>query len=245
MTLHFKKAPAREAILEFKFEDSLSNEQLTALKTSLETHFDNVKPISKGFVQLKFEGRTVSTQQSDSIDGFKVNLSNGAEFQCLSDHIFWSKCAPYENWEDLTEPGLSVWEHVLEFYPFQRLKSVTVRFVNELVIEFDETGRVNLDDYLTVIPKAPPRSDLVGENFFSRSSYFNKTNSLHVGIAVGLKERTKEKLLVVLDIVVTRNARSGFIGSRRELASLLELLRDEKNETFISCLTKHMLEQLE
>jgi len=151
---HYRAPPIVEAVVELRFEDEVTAQQLfDALDTPLKATYDD-KPGRRFNAQIAAElsPTNISTKASQSQVGHILRSSDGLKaVSCGSQTLAIHVMEKYPGWEDFIAQAKSVVGVLPTSIREKRLASLAVRYIDRIV--FPET--VSPQDLFTVIPKLP------------------------------------------------------------------------------------------
>lgn len=234
--MRYKKAPILEAVLEFRWSESKSLDDLRkALTASVFEVFEEPKPRKLISASLDLANGDVSQQTREV--GFDLARRDGTERIFLEEGKFvFIQSAPYDRWDYFSRRALDILEPTIHMLGVSEFTRVGVRFVNRIDAPLIGSGNFNTDDFITIKFDGPRPDVGVIDEFQMRVVKPTEKE----GISYALIVATSPSPLpdfggIVLDIdVFTRNPTP---TSSRELIAILSTMRDEKNDIFEHCIT--------
>lgn len=173
-----------------------------------------------------------SAEQKDTGSAFK-SQENNQIFQARLDGFTLSRLKPYQSWPDLRQEAQRLWKLYAAVAEPVSITRVAVRYVNRIEIP---TAEFDYRHYFRTLPEVS--SDL--PQSLSASFMQLQFPAVHGREAVVLTQATVPPSApgtysMMLDIDIFKETPNGI--SDGELWSLLELLRNQKNEFFEGCIT--------
>jgi hypothetical protein len=191
---------------------------------------------------FNIDGNEVSTTKTSRLTGYTLSFSDCSKVRVMNDRVVWSQFAPYGSWDKLLEPVGKVLELIAKLFNLSDLSRVGVRYVNDLAIPFNDQGSVDLEDYVLVLPRAPEGVPSQATGFLSRLVFDHPEYSAKSNLTVASDKISDNEVHIILDIDVFRLYQSGYSGTFTELKSVLETLRNLKNNLFEHCITNRTRE---
>lgn len=233
---HYSKAPILEAIIEIRWPNEVSFDDLVAAsKDGTFSGFGEPK-IRKDVVSTFDPQSTVATHTSKDV-GLEFTRRDGQEvvFFDVGSCAYIQK-APYDKWDNFCGSALKVFQPIIDSRQVTHLDRIGVRFVNRIDIPVDDTRRIATETFIKVNFDGP-RND--GTDLIEFQMRIVK-ESPRQGIAYALLIATTTSPVenhgaIIVDVdAFTLGPTSTDSGIYLEV---LRELREEKNEIFKSCLT--------
>src|SRR5580704_3737062 len=144
---HYPRAPIWEAVIEFRFAKPIEHKVLEKAAKQLKTY-----PFSENEqgLELRPDGRALPVQTGiklSSLDRTDVVIFRTTTFVC-------SRLAPYTRWEDLRGRAEESWRVLRRKVQDITISRIGVRYLNRIDVP-SESGRVKVEDYITVFPVVP------------------------------------------------------------------------------------------
>lgn len=111
----------------------------------------------------------------------------------------FNRLAPYEGFDHYRTEIKTRWKQFCEVIAPVRVTSVKMRFINRIEIALDD-GQVDLDQYLTVGPRAPDEDAFGFAGFSSRSVMFEKATGVQVILSLASRPSTVDAIAIIMDI---------------------------------------------
>lgn len=151
MTERYAKAPITEAVIEFRTETNVPDAQLKKVEARLRKLYGK----SERLVEFKVKMAS-PTEPTASLVGFKLTNDEGTFIvQARKTGLAISALAPYPGWSAFVSEFREAWRLWTKAVGPRRLARIGTRFLNRIDVPFDETGRLESDDYLNVGVKLP------------------------------------------------------------------------------------------
>ncbi len=234
--MHYKKAPILEAVLEFRWSPAKPLEAIRGLLgIPAFTEFEEPRPRRRVRAALDVGGGSLSHESREI--GFELAPKDGSEHVFLEDSQFvFIQHAPYDCWECFLPRALSFLEPTIDGLGIEELSRVGVRFVNRIDVPLAAAGNFNRDDYINIKFDGPRPDKGQIDEFQMRVV----KPTVKEGISYALVVATTPSPLpsfggIVLDIDVFTSRPTPASGP--PLKSVLDQMRNEKNDIFESCIT--------
>jgi uncharacterized protein (TIGR04255 family) len=150
--------------------------------------------------------------------------------QARTDWFIFSHLAPYTTWPEFSGEAQRVWRIFANVYEPIHTQAVSVRNINEVSLEVGEDVEKYLNFYINV-PEGVPQGF---KNYFARIE-LHHSEDIVIALQSGLLSVLPNSAQLLLDIEVTRTVAP---KSEDELWAAINSLREPKNQTFFSCITK-------
>jgi uncharacterized protein (TIGR04255 family) len=234
----YKKPPIIEAVLEFRFDGTLSERDMVRLKERLERNFPSTEEQRNFQVTL---GKEAATKQL-GVAGYKLTSKNAVDVVLIQQQAFvTSRLAPYEGWEKLIEnakANFAVFEKVVGF---KRVVRIGTRFINRIDVPVAKLADKDIGDLLKIKIELP--SGIAS----SKGSYSLAINFVHgdSGMKVLAQVAVGEPVLIEhasvfvdIDCAIDENipANSG------QVWTMVDTMRDAKDDIFEGFLTEEARE---
>jgi uncharacterized protein (TIGR04255 family) len=235
----YNRAPITEAVIEIRTKAALDVGDLERLVARFSRKFPG--PVQKTF-DFTVQIGEVSPKADQKLSGYRLQTADGSRILLLSLHTIGSvKIAPYEGWENLVQEARSNWDIWLKIVGWTPISRVGVRYINRIDIPL--TGRIELENYMTVQPMLPNVLDNGIEHFAMNVSVPLGRDHLKLVLNAG---STPSPIIghtsLILDFDVSRDL--DLPTSDADLWTFIESMRDRKNEVFEACITDQTRELL-
>ena len=180
----YPKPPLIEAVLELRFEQNMSERELTRLKDRLQRAFPAADELRN--FQAKLEDQ--AAVQMTGLAGYKLTAKNGADVVILQPNaLVTSRLAPYEGWERLVEHAKENYEAFEKIVGYKRIVRVGVRFVNRIDVPNRLLTNRHVGDLLNVKIALPADTASSLGGFSLAQNFVHKESGLKVlaQVAVG------------------------------------------------------------
>lgn len=241
----FRNPPIKEAIIDIQISaPEFDVSKLYAKDQLVELGFSECKPLFSNEFILKSDGNGF-VQDGDpkkALIGYRFDCEeDGFVAQFRKSGFTFSKVGPYCGWEafrNRTKQLWSVYAGLIRDFKFRR---IAVRYINILELPFEDSGKVEVSNYLVNDPKTPIGLPNDFSGFFSKVDVnIAELKSVAV-VTQAPQERKGDVLPVVLDIDVFRLGAEQF--TENEAWEFIEKLRVVKNNAFVGSITDQMKER--
>lgn len=242
---HLKRAPIQEALIDIQFQP-VQDIDLTGIAAEFSegreaTAFD----LWEGMFELKIEPASKPhASHSSSTVGKRIDFPERHEVLQLRNGGFtFSRLAPYESWEQMSHSALPAWSQCVDRIDPEQVNRIAVRYINALLLPLPLE---RFDKYLNAAPIVPSGLPQGIASFLTRLVLPRDDDLAIVTQSLGdeVEIEGKRGVKFVLDIDISHRCRL----PREEFAtieSVLQRLRDYKNDVFFSLLTDDTLEMYE
>jgi uncharacterized protein (TIGR04255 family) len=127
----YARPPITEAVIELRFEDSLTLRDMERVRDRFKSEFPTVE--SRQNIQVSIDKGKI--QHKSSPAGFKMTAKNAVDLVLITpDFFITSRLAPYETWNHLLEHAKSNFEMFTKVLGRKIVKRIGTRFVNRIDI---------------------------------------------------------------------------------------------------------------
>jgi uncharacterized protein (TIGR04255 family) len=233
--MRYKRPPITEAVIELRFARAADHRNVEKAAKRIRDEYFYSDP--ENSVQVKFDMATQKADFETQWTGIKLSSLDRTDvlfFRTLS--FACSRLAPYTSWEAFRDRAARGWDVWRKTAGSTELARIGVRYINRIDVPLEGTGRIQVENYLRVLPQLP---DKLGDPM--------STYAMQVVLPLGsddcglvLNSGTVPSPLVgfasfILDLDVFREA--SLPRRDDELWALLDKIRDHKNRLFESCIT--------
>jgi uncharacterized protein (TIGR04255 family) len=163
--------------------------------------------------------------------GWRFGTKSGKyAVQARTDWFIFSRLRPYTTWGEFAREAERIWGVFRDSYRPSSIQAVSVRFINELVLNKGETVEKYLKFYINV-PEGVPQAFM---NYFARIELHYSPDTT-VTIQSGLLPPLPDKARLLLDIEVTKTITP---TDNNELWAAINTLQEPKNQIFFGCITE-------
>ena len=238
MPYHLSKAPIKEAAIEFRVSGDVNVGDLDFDLNG----FAKGTEIQTMELQLELHGPRVEHKESRSHVGYRHEADDGKDIaQVTTSGLTFSRLTPYKDWDTFSSLAKDVWRQYIEVVGTVSIDRLGVRYVNRLNVPyFDE---YSLDDYFTNAPKLFMKSKSGVEHFLTRLVLkLNHTQDINAVVIQTIDKPTDNILPLILDIDVSAQL---IQEDQADIWSLLDRLREYKNDIFFHTMTPRSLDLCE
>ena len=239
--LHLTKAPAREAVIDIRFEPHISLDQVDRFVDAAFPSFESKLDLMEAMVGFGSNG--VAPTSTHSITGRRLDSERTHYvLQCRTSGFTLSRLSPYGDWAEFRNEAHKWWSTFSEIAGPQTITRIAVRYIN--AIKIPPTMK-DFDEYLSCPPRVPDGLPQAVSGFLSRVIVPDEENKCTSIITQALEGQSVTddggSVTVLLDIDVFRVA---VFAPECEAAawSGLDELRHQKNRMFFAHLTEKAME---
>ncbi len=241
---HLPRAPVVEAVVDIRCRPSKPLEE-DSLRSTLK---DRLKGYSYHDSQREFEGemkiepgKPVSQTVWDrGWKGLRFKSSDGRHIvQFNKTGFVFSRLHPYQNWAQLTDEALGLWEHFCQIAQPVDIQRIGLRFINRIPLP---EGSLKLSDFISPAPAPPRELPLPSYGFMYQDTLVVPGHPYAINVVRTIQPRTAEnpQVAIILDIDVF-TSQSFPLDSARLLKHLKEM-QWLKNKVFFGSVEEKALE---
>ena len=163
MTSHqYKHPPITEAVIEIRLEDSLSESVVEKIHKRLKKSYESSETIS--LVGIRLDPKKEKIERiPDEFEAYKLTSKDQADVvQIKPNAMVCSRLAPYNGWVNFEPRARENWEIWRKTAKHTKIKRIGVRYINRIDIPFRKEDKIDIEDYLTIVPKYPEPHLLTG-----------------------------------------------------------------------------------
>ncbi|SPE60106.1 conserved hypothetical protein [Verrucomicrobia bacterium] len=242
---HLPRAPIVEAVIgivtraEVAWEEQTVSEKLRAELPD----YPNLRPQLEFQTEVNFNpGKPPEARQRDlGWKGIRVQSADGLHIaQFNRDGFLFSRLQPYENWDQLRDEALRLWQIYSRLAQPTEAQRLGLRFINRIVLPVQE---LDFEKYLKQHPVPPTGLDPLFVGFLHVDTlaipgYAYTVNVIRTMQTPSDLQTAGLALILDIDVVTTQP----FQLSQNVLESRLAEMRWLKNKVFFSSITEHALE---
>ena len=229
----YSSPPILEAVIEFRWEKEVETDLLHVASKKLVKLYPHVEnEISSSFTVEDMAVRKKEIKTTAK----KFTSETGLENVILRPSALTViKMAPYDGWESFVAKAKKIFIDVKKATKIKKLSRCSVRFINRIDIPTEESGMIDIDDYLTISVSVPK------DDFPALLQYKTEFNIvLDDGASATVKTGSAppevlNNLSIWLDIDVI--ALHGLPQKEDQIWEKLEALRGHKNKIFETIVT--------
>jgi uncharacterized protein (TIGR04255 family) len=233
MAVRYENAPILEALIDIRVElpPAVTTETLASLHPLVQERYPQRQE------RIDFEGRfslkeDVAASSERRLVGYSFSSEDGKQIlQARLDGFTFSRIKPYGTWLELRDESKRLWEIYRSATTPTRIVRIAVRYINQIDIPAE---LINYKDYFRTTPEVSPVLPQGLSGFFMQLHFPQEDFE---GMVVLTQTRVSPRAAgtdsVVLDLDVFK---LGAI-SAEDIWSLLETLRDRKNQFFEGSIT--------
>jgi uncharacterized protein (TIGR04255 family) len=234
----YPKPPLIEAVLELRFEQNMSERELTRLKDRLQRAFPAADELRNFQAKLEDQGAV----QMTGLAGYKLTAKNGTDVVMLQPNaLVTSRLAPYEGWERLVEHAKENYEAFEKIAGYKRVVRVGARFVNRIDVPNRLLANRHVGDLLNIKIALPADTASSLGEFSLAQNFVHKESGLKVLAQVAVGEPAlidHTSVFVDLDCAIDEQIPAKI----DQVWELVGTMRDPKDNVFESFLTPEVRE---
>jgi uncharacterized protein (TIGR04255 family) len=233
-----KNAPIREAIIDLKVAPAVDHTRLEPLFESWKKRFPKQEPLQQTTFGFAFGPNELHSSRIDGgIQGRRLTSEDGRYIvQLRTDGFTFSRLPPYETWEVMRAEAKPLWDDYLRHSGAEKVTRAAVRYIN--VMDLPMPIR-DFKDYLCAPPEIPASLPQELGGFFSRVVIVHRELDGAAVVTQVLKTSFENKVQVVLDIDVFREAKeTDWPANDPSVWGTLDRMRDFKNQIFFESITE-------
>lgn len=233
------RPPLREALVDIRLSESLPLSFVDTLRAQSPTGFVRVGDLKFGGFKLEVQSDRPPLLTSTPEEILGVRFDNADKSQALllrRDGMTLSVLKNYESWQLLRDRAREFWRVFRDLSGPVVIGRLAVRYINVIDVPL---GR-DFDDYLTAVPRIPPKLPQLLTGFLQRVVVPFKDDAASAIITQALEPAVETTVPTVLDIDVS--SMGSMDGASAEIWDKLERLRLIKNRIFFASLTRVGLE---
>ncbi len=230
---HYDRPPIVEAVIDFKFDETLSDRELERLRDRFKGDFPTVE--EKRNITVHVQPGRVDT--NSALAGYKMTAQNAADLVLVNSDSFGSvRLAPYERWENLRANAERNFEIFTKVVGRKKIVRIGVRFINRIDIPHAQMQGRPLLNFIKVGVSLPLEvTEIITDSSVAVSGIEVLTGA-KVTIRSGLVPSPLiDYMSISLDIDVFWD--SNIPGRIDEIWNKTESLRNAKNAVFENCVT--------
>jgi uncharacterized protein (TIGR04255 family) len=234
----YSKPPLIEAVLELRFENSLSDRELIRLKDRLQKAYPAVDELKTFQAKLEPHGAV----KDMGLHGFKMTAKTGADVVMLQQNaLVTSRLAPYRGWEALAAVARENHAAFEKVVGYKRIVRIGARFVNRIDVPNSLLANKDLSDLLNIRITLPPNLPSHRGPFSLAMNFVHSSSKLKVlaQVATGdamLIDHTS--IFLDLDYAIDEE----IPPSVEQLWQLMGTMRGPKDDIFESFITPEIRE---
>ncbi|HWH82283.1 MAG TPA: TIGR04255 family protein [Burkholderiaceae bacterium] len=239
---HLNNAPIREALIDIRCQPAASLDAVSQFAGRLVKPGYQIADLWEATMEMKLEQGQPPPAPSHtaSLIGKRIDFADRRNVvQLKTTGCTYSRLAPYETWEAMTDHAFEVWGDFVKAVPFEAVERIAVRYINSIQLPLPILDFATYLNCPPVIPQGLPQE--VG-GFVSRISFSREGDVATVTqmIESGTPGGDFLNILVDIEVATTCSHRAADADSIRTTA---KRLREFKNDVFFGFLTDSALER--
>jgi len=239
MQRRYEKTPIKEAIIDLRvtLPEGFTVNQIADIHPSIKDGFPTIEPFYKGVGAFFYQpGSSLKVDTSERQIGFWFRSGDNVQTcQTTLEGFSFNRLAPYESWEKFSSEAKDLWGIYTKICNPIQVTRVAVRYINQINIPANEV--IELKDYLNTVPEVSSKlSQKTLQSFFMQLQIPQQDLGCMLTINEAIAPPADpEMVTVILDRDLFRQ--QVWDSDDEDIWSLLEKLRDRKNEVFEASIT--------
>lgn len=157
-TRQYEKPPITEAVIELRFTQRATADQLTKFVRQVKTQYPySQKDYDVSInVEVHAENTDPSTEIQQKYVGNRVSTEDGADLIIIQpDKIAAVRHPPYLGWDDLLEKAITSYRIMKKITGFRQLSRLGVRYINRIDIPANGREKFDTSEYVKLEPVVP------------------------------------------------------------------------------------------
>lgn len=231
----YVKAPITEAVIEFVFDQSITQSVIESAARRVESDYPqkDVEETAQFHIDPKIKSGQVPAKWS--WNGLKLNSTDRTNILLFrKDRFACIRLAPYNGWEQFQARAVHGWDEWKKSAGTVGIKRVGLRYINRIDVPKQNNPLIRIEEYLNVLPKGPEILDQPMTGYA-----IQMTRSLGADdCGLSLTSSSVTSPLVgyasfALDIDVFRD--KDIPRREDDLWALVQRMREHKNRIFEAC----------
>lgn len=238
---HLTHAPIREAVIDIQFQAATDQRDVASFAEEYAQGRGRVHDLWAASLELRVGASGIEQARSGSQVGKRLDFDDGKHVaQFRVNGFTFSRLAPYETWEQMSESAASIWTAYSAAIKPREVNRIALRYINSLCIPLPIE---KVESYLPYGPKLPPEVPQVISGFLNRVQINDVLTGDFAVVTQMVESVTPDGggLNVLVDIDVAHPC--NLVGaSDDQIADVLGRLRELKNKAFFGFLEEKILE---
>ncbi|WP_167458772.1 TIGR04255 family protein [Mesorhizobium kowhaii] len=234
----YLRPPIVEAVVEFLTNSPISFDDLQAMSNKVAGDYKN-QTIEKGIeVRIDTLGGAATIHSDQTPDRFRRTSDDQADIVIFADtSLIVARAAPYPGWDVLSERIRKNWRIWSKGQSGRGVVRLGARFINRIDIPINGEERIELSDYLNLLPQIPNISDKPMSTFLVQASMptANPHWDCNIMSTIVAPSPLLNHMSILLDIDVFRMR--DIPSKSADVLAILEEARPLKNTIFERCIT--------
>lgn len=234
----YSKPPLIEAVLELRFDQGLSDRELTRVKDRLQRSFPAVDELRNFEAKLEPHGAVKEL----GLAGYRMTAKSGTDIVTVQQNaVATSRLAPYEGWEQLIEKARENCEIFEKVVGFRRVARLGARFVNRIDVPDRVLANTHVTDLLNIKIALPVGTASSLGAFSLAINFVHSSSGLKILAQVAVGEPAlidHTSIFLDLDCAIDEE----IPANMEQLWKLVATMRDPKDDIFESLLTPQVRE---
>ena len=234
---NYERPPITEAVIELRYADNLSSRAMERIHSQLKRRYDKSEKVST--VQFSFDPKEDKLDRTPAeFIGYKLTNKDQTDVvQIKPNSMSCSRLAPYCGWGDFEARARHDWDVWRKIVKNINATRIGVRYINRIDIPFVKDGKIDIEDYLTVVPRYPEPNLLRSFAKYTmqvRGDFVEEPFHLTINCNT-VKSPLINHFSIVLDLDLSTSVE---IPKRNDqLWELINKMRRHKNDAFEMCVT--------
>jgi len=215
-----------------------------AARDSLKDSYPQLQKRLLQEVKIRQQGDTAPEHElSNGLAALLFRSADGRQLtQFRRSGYSFNRLAPYDGMDVYLPEIERTWENYRMIARPLRIGKIGLRTINRIALPLDENGGLDLDAYLKTGPRLPSVNNraLSFTGFLNQHQIVDQATGHQANIVMALEGKNEDNLILLLDIDAFE-IRSREALQWSEVATVIQTLRDLKNELFFNILTEKCL----
>lgn len=235
-------APIKEALVDVrcKLQRDFEVDQFKTIGTDISKDYPIEKSITLHEAKIGVKDKEKSVITYDKVTGYRYESKDGTRIvQLRLDGFTFNRLSPCTHWNEIRDEAFRLWNYYKELAKPEFITRIALRYINNLNIPMPIN---DFRDYLTCPPEVPEQLPQGISSFFYRVVIPVPDLRITAIITQALESTVEfdHRLPIILDIDVYKFTADGFL--EEDVFTILEKLRNFKNEAFFNSITEKLLE---
>lgn len=233
----YERPPITEAVIEIRLEKPLSEKVVKKIHNRLKNSYESSDTISSTGIKFDAEKKEIEQLPTEFV-GYRLSSKDRTDIvQIKANAMICSRLAPYNGWENFEPRARKNWGIWRKEIKQARLRRIGLRYINRLDIPYKKENKIDVEDYLTVVPKFPEPSLIrVLTAYTMQIAGPFSIEDFHLNINSNVvKSPLIDNLSIVLDLDLSLN--KDLPHNDDKIWELINKMREYKNNAFEMCIT--------
>lgn len=238
---HLTHAPIREAVIDIQFQAATNQHDVASFAQHYAEGRGRLHDLWAASLELRVGASGIEPVRSGSQIGKRLDFDDGKHVaQFRVNGFTFSRLAPYETWEQMSETAASAWATYSAAIKPREVTRIALRYINSLRLPLPIE---KVEAYLPYGPMLPPELPQMISGFLNRVQINDVPNGDLAVVTQMMESATPDGtgLNVLFDIDVSHPCRLVGVNDD-QINAVLGRLRELKNKAFFGFLEERTLE---